>query len=477
MSIKGSLEQALAEHVAGVRYEDLPRATVERTKALVLDTIGAILAGREAEGCQEVNDLVMRWGGAGEARVLTSGARVPAHNAALVNSMMGRALELVEVHEQALLQSTATMVPVALAAAEVTGKLAGSEFLACVALGTDVAARLSLAPVLHTGENRRPMWHTSQTGVMGGALITGRIYGFSASELRNTLGIAYSQCAGNQQGLIEGTLMVRVQQGLTASAALVSAALHQIGITGPLQALEGASGYFNAFHGGEYDRDVIVAGLGREYQSDRVSIKPYPCCKLTHTFIAAMLQARASQDIDISRVSRIVATVNNHASYDVICLPETSSERRALLSGDRAAVNGQFSLAYILAATLVRGHISLSDFTPQSLSDPVVLDLMDKVVTVADEDEAAAPTFPTPGVVDIYLEGAHEPIRGRASYAKGHPSDPMTFDEVTAKFTGVMATVADQYPSEAAERIVAAVAEIEESPNVVDLIDLITGLT
>ena len=69
--------------------------------------------------------MIEGWGGSPDATVIGTGARVPAHNAALVNSALARAMELDDVHEQALVHATATMVPVALAVAEQAGGVSG----------------------------------------------------------------------------------------------------------------------------------------------------------------------------------------------------------------------------------------------------------------------------------------------------------------------------------------------------------------
>src|SRR6185369_3975802 len=136
--------EALVSHALRTRYESLPSATVERTKLIMLDTMGAALAGRDADGCLALRKLVTAWGGTPEATLIGVGTRIPAHNAALVNATMARALELDEVHEQALVQSTATIVPVALAAAERWGQTSGKELIAAVAVGLDVCCRLAL---------------------------------------------------------------------------------------------------------------------------------------------------------------------------------------------------------------------------------------------------------------------------------------------------------------------------------------------
>lgn len=471
-----SLESALIDHVLLTQYADLPDSTVAATRRLILDTLGAVLAGANAEGCAALADLVTGWGGAQQARMLHSGKRAPAHNAALVNSTMARALEIADVHEQGLLHSTVTVFPAALAAAELVGGVTGEELIAAVALGIDVAIRTALAPKLHTEGNRRPMSHTFLCGLLGASLAAGKLLGLSGTELRDTLGIASAMSSGTQQSLTEGTLAVRLQQGMTASLALQCAVFTQIGFNGPQDALEGPAGFYHAFFQGEYNREAILADLGSKYEVERASIKPYPCCKLTHTAIAAALNARSQVQLAPEQIERVVVEVNNHAAYDVVCVPENAADRRKELLDRKADVRARFSVAYLVATALVHGRpITLTDFDESSLSDPAVLDVMDRVETVIDEQQAGAPTFPTPGVVDVYLAGQAEPVQGRAQYAKGHPQLPMDFDEVAAKFLSVTDTVDDPRLRARRDEIIDQIRHLERIQNVVELVDLITG--
>jgi len=111
----GDAAAVLAAHVAAART--LPEASRRVAARLTLDTIGAAIAAHDAAGLPGIRRVIEGWGGRPDATVIGTGARVPAHNAALVNSALARAMELDDVHEQALVHATATTVPVALAVA------------------------------------------------------------------------------------------------------------------------------------------------------------------------------------------------------------------------------------------------------------------------------------------------------------------------------------------------------------------------
>lgn len=476
----GSIDELVAEHMHGVTADSLPASTLAATKCLVLDTVGAAIAGTRAEGCQELLGLVERWGGAGESRLVASSQRVPAHHAALVNASMARALEIDDVHERALLHSTCGLVPVAMASVDIAPGPTGADLLAAVALGIDLSARIGLSPIVDVGKEHqpRPMSWTYQLGILVGALVAGKLRGYGPHDLRNVLGIAYSQCAGNNQCLLEGSLTVRVQQGLSASSALLAAALHDAGITGTLHSLDGTYGYFEAYHRGAFDPTAITDGLGERYEVEAVSIKPFPCCKFTHTAIAAALEVRLAPGFRHEDVEHVVAHVNNREYLDVVCQPEDPEERRLRLKGERGWVHAQFSLPYVIAVALVHGSVELAHFTDRARADPAVLRVMDLVRTVIDDDvgaEVRGRELPTPGLVDVHLASRTEPLRGFVRHPKGHPKNPMSFEEVTEKFLSVTELVEDRFPADRRHAIVDTVARLDELDDGRALMDAIHG--
>jgi 2-methylcitrate dehydratase PrpD len=471
------LEDDVISYLAGCGYADLPPATITHTKKLVLDALGAAIAGSDAEGCRALAELVGSWGGNPEATVIGSEARVPAHNAALVNATIMRALEIDDAHERALLHATATMVPVALAMSEARrdNKVDGREFLAVVTAGIDLASRLSLAPNYSVaGDEHRPrgMSYTYQCGILVGSLVAGRLMGLDTAGLRNALGLGYSHCSGNQQGLVEGVLAVRVQQGLTAHGSVIAAELAASGITGARHSLEGRFGYYNTFHQGDYDRTVILNGLGERFESDEVSIKPYPCCKATHTAIAAMFNALDSRPVDPERIRKVVIHVNNKEYFDVVCPAEKRD--RANLAGARGSAVAQFRMPFVVACAIVRRRVSLAEFSAASRSDPEILSMMDRVETVIDPNDyqAIGRLLPSPSEVEIFLDDGSPPIRGYAQYAKGHPRDPMSFQEVAAKFAA-LSSGPGRLSAAGAERVVSFVDSIESKSDVTQLMPLL----
>lgn len=462
--------ETIAEHFHRSRFEDLPAQTLQQTKLLFLDTFGAAIAGLDAEGCEELQSLVLRWGGAPEAGLIGHPARVPAHHAALMNATRARALELDDVHEQALVHATATVVPVALAAAERFGNVSGAEVLNAVALGIDLSCRLGLAPKLRLGGADyipRAISRSYTTGTLAGSLVAAKLGRFHIEKMKNAFGLGYSQCAGNQQGLAEGTLSVRVQQGLCAQSAIMAAELADVGISGTRQSLEGKYGYFEAFWRGEYDRSQLLTDLGKRFEGDHASIKPYACCKYSHTGIAAAIEATQDPSFRIEDVDRVVVHVASRDCWELLCEPLSAKADPANFVGAGGWTLAQFSYPFVVACALVRGRLTTEELSHESRSDPAIIAMLRKIEPRMEESSGPA-VLPEPGRVEVFLKSGHR-IERSVRHAMGHPTHrPMDETAMREKF----GWCTRRLPAERSRAIADRILQLEKLADVRELIAL-----
>lgn len=461
--------EALIANAQRTTFGTLPAQTVSRTKLVILDTLGAALAALEADTCRPMRDLVLRWGGAPEATLIGFGERVPAHHAAMVNGNLARALELDEVHEMALVHSAATIVPVALASAERWGRRDGKSFLTAVALGMDAGCRLSLAPTLRLGGTDyvpRAISRTYTTGSLAGSITAAKLAGADAELMRNSFGDAYSQCGGNQQGLNEGVLSVRVQQGLCASQAILAMELAAAGVTGTRESLEGKFGYYVAYWRGDYDRNAIVADLGTRFEGDNVSIKPYACCKYSHTGIAAAIDIASQPGFRVEDVESVTIRVQSTDCWELLCAPVELKSSAKELAGASGWATAQFSFPYVIAAALVRRRLSMDELSVASRTDPAIIGLLGKVHLVLEESGKAQ--LPEPGDVEVSMKSGAT-IRKVVEFAPGHPKRPLTEAEVLDKFLGCASAA---LPAERARALADRVLNLERLADVGELLEL-----
>src|SRR5262249_33378725 len=118
---------------------------VQRAKIAILDIIAVSLAAFAGEISTKVRAKVGSWGGSPDSRIFFSQERLPAHNAALVNATMSRALDFDDTFELAPngAHASAYIVPTALAIVDRDPSLSGKDLLAAVTVATDLYCRTS----------------------------------------------------------------------------------------------------------------------------------------------------------------------------------------------------------------------------------------------------------------------------------------------------------------------------------------------
>lgn len=442
----------LTDYINELTFESLPEEATNSTKKVILDTLASMVAGSSASGIDTLTELVREWGGCPQSSIVVFGDKVPAPHAVLVNAAMARARDIDEVHEKAVLHSAVSVVPACLAVSEFMGNVSGKEFLVAVAGGVDIIARLGLS--LEKSPNLTGMSSTWQMGIFGAAAAAGRLLQLSPEQMADTFGIAYSQTAGNQQCIIDGTLMVRVQQGITAQGGLLSAILAKRGITGPREVFQGKFGYFPVFHANRYDASRIHEGLGRVFEIVNSSLKPYPCCKAIHPAIACILKMTAEKKIAARDVDSIKVRLNQ-AAYNLTCHPLESKRRPSSIP------EAQFSLPYAVAVAMVRGDVSLNDFTAKAMADEEVLALAEKVTPIVDETiEQRSGREIGPAAMEVITKD--QGTYGESvEFVKGHPGNPMSMDEVEEKFRKCSAFSARPLPERGLSEVIKAIREME----------------
>ena len=412
------LEEILVGHLVNTEYGDLPLDSIQYCKLLIMDSLGVVLPGSIAPGCQEVVKLAGNWGGNSGSSLLIYGNKTSPPLAALANSTMMHALDFDDTLDVSALHTFVTVLPTALATVEALGsKVSGKQFIAALILGVDIICRLSMGI-------RRPLsWiRTATCGSFGSAAAAGKILNLNHDDMSNALGIVYSQTAGNAQGLLEGRLVKRIQPGFAASAGVLSAFLAMDGITGSRNFLEGPYGFYRLYEQGEYDVEPVIDKLGEHYTILDLSIKPYPCCRMTHSSIDAALRLQNQIGGPPEEITAIVVETSEMVAQMV---------GKPFVIGENPQVDAQFSIPYTVAVALHRGMVFLDDFTPSAVCNEKTKVVADRVRVEIDPSLPAKDLFHSKIAIrtqkgDVYESAVDVPL--------GNPLNPMTIEQCRNKF-------------------------------------------
>jgi 2-methylcitrate dehydratase PrpD len=456
--------RTFANFSASLRCKDLPLEAIRAAKINLFDTLACAIAGSNAPGVAEVRDLVVSWGGTPQAPVWCSPYRLPAHHAAWINGMMAHARDFDDTHDAAVLHAGVSVVPAALAAAELRPEATGDDLLSGIVAGLELICRLGIATTIGIIESG--FIYTSLFGYFGATAAAARVLGLDARQTVNALGIAYSQAAGTHQVTRDAALTKRMQPGFAAKAALMSVQLAQREIRGAQNTFDGVDGLFRTYLRDGYDPRVLREGLGHRFELTELSYKPYPCCRFDHTAIDAALAVRHQPGFDASRIGRITAGVNYQA-YQAVCTPPNI--RRHPTTG----VQAQFSIPFTVACALVDGRVSLNHFTDEGLRRPDILALAAKVECRVDDDieqhwsRSISPT-------ELVVEVGNTAFRHRADYPRGHLRFPMTTADFDSKLDDCVAFSGLTWPPDTAAKLREVISRLEHLRQVQEINAILT---
>ena len=411
--------EALGELIAGAPGELGDGAEHGATRALV-DWAAAVYAGAEHPAPRALAAALASEGG-GPATLLGRRRRASERTAALVNATAAHAIEVDDIYRDGIYHPGAPTIAAAFALAEARG-LSGAALLRAVALGYEVGCRVAAA--VTPGHYR--FWHTTGTvGTLGAAAAGAAALGLGAAESAHALAVATTMAAGLQQAFRSEAMAKPLHAGHAAEAGLLAALAAAEGFTGALDVLEGPAGFAAAMCG-EADWSAVVAPLGARLAVEEVTVKNHTGCGHTFAPVDAMLALRAEHGLVPDEVARIVVeTAATPIAVAGNLTPTTPFEAK-------------FSIAYCAAAALATGAVRIDAFSEERLADPVLRDLVGRTALVVSPEFDALFPHQRAARVTVQTTG-RGPLTHEARTRRGDPDDPLSDDELSAKFSELAA--------------------------------------
>ena len=441
--------ERIADWALEVDFDDIPRDVCEQAKLHILDTLGCGLAAHATGVGGEGRAAMAEFGGKAQATVIGLDERLPAANAAFANAMLCHALDFDDSHSDSITKVSTVVIPATLAVAESRG-CSGREALVAMIVGNETVTRIGMAA--SGGFHKRGFHPTAVCGIFGATVAAARLAGQDPRSAASALGIAGSLGGGIMASVVEGTATKPIHPGWAAHGGILAARLAALGAEGPRSVLEGKFGLYHAFlaaEPGEIDIDGELADLGSRWETLRIGYKPFPACHYMHGVLGATAEAVGGRTYRPDEISKV--TVRLPSAGVPLCL-EPAEARRA----PRSEYEAKFSLQYSVALMLVRGHVSVSDFTEEAIANPDLLAVAAKV----DYETREYPTYPQafPGGVRVRLADGRV-LEEDCLYQKGAPDNPLSSDEVRAKFHENATLALDHGALDSLERAVSTLDE------------------
>ncbi len=410
----GYLDQ-LAEFVCRLRLEDLDSEARRAAQTVVLDTIGAMLAGSRLSENRKLAELAVRMSGTGESTIVGHSELAGPLLASLANGTSGVALEMDEGNRLGGGHPAIHVIPPALAVAEQVGA-SGSRFLESVISGYEVTSRIG------TGTTVRPEVHSHGTwGTIGAAVAAAKLMDLNVRETREAINIAASMSPANTwTPCLEGATVRNLYSGRSAMQGIMAANLVQCDFTG---LKDGPTDVYGSILGKGFDADAVVDGLGGHgpLRIQQNYFKLHACCLYNHPALDGMQHIVQRGGFAAADVERI----------DVLAPPI------AVTMSDPAPSNmlaAKFSLPYALAAAVTHRSTDVTAFFQDRLGDKETLALAQRVTVSADHQmNLRRYDYPAARVTVSLSDG-----RTLSESVVAHHGDhrnPAPLDELESKFT------------------------------------------
>ncbi|MBU8537233.1 MmgE/PrpD family protein [Falsiroseomonas tokyonensis] len=451
-----SLNHRAAAWAAGLTLSQVPAEVVESTKLRILDLVGGMLAAKPLPLVAAARRAALALESGTGARILGEAAPVAPMTAAFVNGVMTAVLEFDDTHIESFIHPTAPCVAVAFPESQ-RRHLSGEALIEAVLVGSELTCRLGrITPVRLHNLGFHP---TAVFGVFGGVYALAKLRGLAAPVIADAIGAAGSLSAGLNASFEDGSSTKMMHVGFAASGALRAVALAEAGISGPAPVFDGRFGWFRSHVQGRDDLrfEALCDGLGENWEVLNIASKVHPCAFTMMPHIEAAIALRRTHGVKPEDIAEVVCQIGKR-SFATMCEPVEDKRRPA------TTWHGRISLQHTVAEALVRGRMDKDAYEESSLRDPVINALADRVLY--EDDPATEPTR-SGGTVTLRMRDGRV-LRHRIDDMRGTRSNPMSRDDIVAKFRANTKDVLEPARAEAAVERLLRLEALEDVAPVFD---------
>ncbi len=452
------LTRQVAESCASSDFSSLSDEVVDRARYLLLDFLGCAIRGTLSASTTPVLRLAKRKCSEQEqVPIIGTELRSEPSFAALAMGTAAHSLELDDVVNSASLHPAVAVVPAVLSAG-CQCKSSGAELLTAMVIGYELMVKLGIAlsPAAHYRQGFHP---TGTCGAFGAAAASARIMNLSAEKFTHALGIAGSQAAGSLEFLSDGSYTKRFHAGWAAHSGMVAAELAREGFTGPASIIEGKLGFLHGYSS-ESNPDDVLRGWADPWEVLKTSIKPHACCRYKQgpiDCLRAIMEKHELRPEDISRVD--IAILD--AGFALVADPIDKKR------DPRSVVDAQFSMPFGAALAVLRKDASLERYSLEEIESEDVRAFMNRVNCARDPELDREFPAKWPARVSVKTTDGGE-FEYRLEHPKGDPENPLSWDELIAKFTSLASQV---LPESQCAEIISLVKKVDHLEDISELVD------
>lgn len=418
-----TISRKMAQFALNLQYADLPGKVVNEVKRYLYDSAGCAYGGYRTKDVNILRDIYTDMGGKKEATLIGFGDKMPAVNATLVNSLMVRALDFNDIYWKEDPSHPSDIIPAALAVGELVDA-SMEDVIVAIVLAYEFEQRLCEFAVPGVRERK---WHHATLTQFVSPIVAGKLLGLTEDQMVMAIGI--NGCHNHTIGCPTAgklTMMKNTVDPMAVQTGVFAALMAQKGYSGTEAVFEGKEGFMDVF-GPKWDENKLLGDLGKNFKILECSMKAFPTEALTHTHITATLKAVKGNNISYDQIEKVTVTTIARAC-DILFDPHKYRPE--------SRETADHSLPYCIAAALVDHQITTQSFSEEKLKDERIWQVIDRIKGEASVEFEKMFPAKQPSKVVVKTKDGKE-YSEYLEYPKGDPREPMTMEDLTAKFNAL----------------------------------------
>lgn len=442
--------QQLSSTLYETKWTDYEDNTILAAKLVLLDTLGAMIAGVNQKDSYE---LAKTLSDEGRYQIIGTSYKTDLYNAAFVHGVASVATEMDEGNQYSKGHPAAHVVPVLLTAYQKNAEqVSGKSLLDVVIKGYEACSRFGRATTLLPDAHAHGTW-----GAMGAAATALLMENVSEEEFVEGVQLSATFALPTMwSSALKGKLIRNVYAGHAIEMGIRTVTLLK---TNHLAPEDNIHHVYAKVIGTDFAASDLVRHEGDAWDIELNYFKPYAFCRYAHAPIDAfqeIIKTHALKPENIERVNVYTysrASTLSNQNYDNI-------------------LSSKFSIPYALGVSLYKNSADQTVFTKENLEDESIKAFAKKVFVQSSEElEKDYPKI-MPALVEV-IDTADNVYKERIDIAKGGPGKNLTEEELITKFKNL---TAPYYSTETQEEIIQFIFDLENKQDVSKLFQLISVL-
>lgn len=408
----------LAEITLNYKYENLPERVIHQAKRHLLDTIACAIGGYNSNSAQILLGVINKLGGRKESSIIGIGEKTTCLNAALLNGIMTRFLDLNDF--QTHVSHPSEVIPPILAIGEARC-VSGRKIIEAIVTAYEVLGRITSA--MPFSAFSAGGWNSdSKAGIVIPA-IAGKLINMNKEQIENAIGIAGSRCM--VLGIVDApkekyTMAKNLRFPFTAYLGLFATLLAEQGFTGPCNILEGQYGFIDVVLNGSFDYSKLLKKT-KDFQIMNAGLKRFCSCYSTHSLVQATLEVVEKYDIQPENIEAIKVELNQRTFDHTTDLTKRYPDNKE---------TADHSVYYITSIIILEHMLGPDQYKPEKFMDKRVRELIEKISIFHNPE--LDQYYPS-AKIEVLLKNGIK-YSNQVRYPKGHYSNPLSDNEIIDKF-------------------------------------------